>query len=318
MGGAQRYPSDLPHNGYFPFGYRHMFNAPLSLTTETAFELPSYLQESGAHNPWVEANLHGKDVHSFIVAPCLDSNGNLWVVDIPFGRIFRITPTGEWDLIIKYDGWPNGLKFHADGCLIIADARHGLLAMDVDSRLISPLLTHHLSQRFHGVADLAITTNGEIYFTDQGQSGLQEPNGAVFRLSEDGSVQKLLSGIPGPAGLVLSEDQHFLLVAVTGDNAIWRVPLVESGVSRVGKFIQFTGGFGPCGLALDHDNNLFVAHHGLGCVWQFDKRGEAKYRIDSSRGDWTKSVVIHPERPNEIYITESQTGSVLKATLPLY
>ena len=295
-----------------------MFNAPLSLTTETTFELPSYLQESGAHNPWVEANLNGKDVHSFIKAPCFDSIGNLWVADIPFGRIFRITPTGEWDLIIKYDGWPTGLKFHADGRLIIADARHGLLALDVDTRRISPLLTHHLSQRFHGVADLTITTGGDIYFTDQGQSGFQEPNGAVYRLSAEGSVQKLLAGIPGPAGLVLSEDQHFLLVAVTGDNAIWRVPLVEGGVSKVGKFIQFSGGFGPDGLAIDHDNNLFVAHHGLGSVWQFDKRGEAKYRIDSSRGDWTTNVVIHPERPNEIYITESQTGSVLKAALPLY
>ena len=295
-----------------------MFNAPLSLTTETAFELPSYLQESGAHNPWVEANLHGKDVHSFIVAPCFDSNGNLWVVDIPFGRIFRITPTGEWDLIIKYDGWPNGLKFHADGRLIVADGRHGLLALDVETRHVTPLLTHHVSQRFKGVNDLTFAANGDLYFTDQGQSGLHDASGAVYRLNADGSLQKLLSNIPSPNGLALSNDQQFLLVAVTRDNAIWRVPLVEGGVSKVGKFIQLSGGFGPDGLAIDHDNNLFVAHHGLGCVWQFDKRGEAKYRIDSSRGDWTTNVVIHPERPNEIYMTESQTGSVLKAALPLY
>ena len=78
-----------------------MFNAPLSLTTETAFELPSYLHESGAHNPWVVANLHGRDIHSFLEGPCFDAFDNLWVTDIPFGRIFRITPTGEWDLIRK-------------------------------------------------------------------------------------------------------------------------------------------------------------------------------------------------------------------------
>ena len=295
-----------------------MFNAPLSLTTETAFELPAYLHESGAHNPWVEANLHGRDVHSFLDGPCFDAQGNLWVADVPFGRVFRITPTGEWDLIIKYDGWPSALKFHADGRLIIADARHGLLAMDMDSHRISPLLTHHLSQRFQGLADLTITADGDIYFTDQGQSGLQDAGGAVYRLKEDGRVQKVLSGIPGPAGLVLSDDQHFLLVAVTRDNAIWRVPLVEDGASKAGRFIPLSGGDGPAGLAIDRDNNLLVAHHGLGCVWQFDKRGEAKYRIDSSRGDWTTNVVVHPERPNEIFIVESQTGSVLKATLPLY
>ena len=295
-----------------------MFNAPLSLTTETAFELPAYLHESGAHNPWVAANLHGRDIHSFLEGPCFDGEMNLWVVDIPFGRIFRITPTGEWDLIVKYDGWPNGLKFHPDGRLIIADYRHGLLALDVESRRISPLVTHHVSQRFLGVNDLTLAKNGDIYFTDQGQSGLHEPSGAVYRLKADGSLQRLLSAIPSPNGLVLSDDQNFLFVAVTRDNAIWRVPLVDGGVSKVGRFIQLSGGTGPDGMAIDHDGCLYIAHHGLGCVWQFDKRGEPRYRIDSSRGDWTTNLAIHPARPNEIYITESQTGSVLKATLPLY
>ena len=295
-----------------------MFNAPLSLTTETAFELPAYLHESGAHNPWVEANLHGRDIHSFLEGPCFDADANLWVVDIPFGRVFRITPTGEWDLIVKYDGWPNGLKFHPDGRLIIADYRHGLLALDIESRRISPLVTHYLSQRFLGVNDLTFARNGDLYFTDQGQSGLHDRSGAVYRLKADGSMQQLLTAIPSPNGLALSEDQNFLLVAVTQDNAIWRVPLVDGGVSKVGKFIQLSGGTGPDGIAIDSDDNLYVAHHGLGCVWKFDKRGEARYRVDSSRGDWTTNLAIHPHHPNELFITESQTGSVLKATLPLY
>ena len=266
----------------------------------------------------MEANLHGKDIHSFLEGPCFDSQANLWVADIPFGRIFRITPTGEWDLIVKYDGWPNGLKFHADGRLIIADYRHGLLALDVESQRITPLVTHHVSQRFKGVNDLTFASNGDIYFTDQGQTGLHDPSGAVYRMNADGKLQQLLAGIPSPNGLALSEDQNFLFVAVTRDNAIWRVPLVEGGVSKVGKFIQLSGGTGPDGIAIDNDGNLYVAHQGLGCVWQFDRRGEAKYRIDSSRGDWTTNLAIHPQHPNEIYITESQTGCVLKATIPMY
>ena len=35
-------------------------------------------------------------------------------------------------------------------------------------------------------------------------------------------------------------------------------------------------------------------------------------------GSWTTNIAIHPEHPNEIFITESQTGTVLKATLPMY
>ena len=295
-----------------------MFNAPLSLTTETAFELPSYLHESGAHNPWVVANLHGKDIHSFLGGPCFDGFGNLWVTDVAFGRIFRITATGEWDLIIKYDGWPHGLQFHNDGRLLITDHRHGLLVLDVDSRRISPLVTHYISQRFRGLSDLTLANNGDLYFTDQGQSGLQAATGCLYRLKADGALQQLMNNVPGPSGLALTPDENFLLMAVMRDNAIWRVPLVEGGVSKVGKFVQLSGGTGPDGMTIDGDGNLYVAHHGLGCVWQFDKRGEAKYRIDSSRGDWTTNVTIRPQQPNELYMTEAQTGTILKLSLPLY
>jgi gluconolactonase len=295
-----------------------MFSAPLSLTTESAFELPNYLHEASAGNAWVEANFHSREMHSFLEAPCFDALGNLWVVDIPFGRIFRITPTGEWDLIIKYDGWPNGLKFHPDGRLIIADYRHGLLALDVSARKISPFVTHYLSQRFRGVNDLTFARNGDLYFTDQGQTGLHDPTGAVYRLKADGQLQRLLDNVPSPNGLALTHDENFLFVAATRDNAIWRVPLIEGGVSKVSKFIQLSGGIGPDGIAVDHDDNLYVAHHGMGCVWQFNARGEPKYRIDSSRGDWTTNLTFDPNDPRTLFITESQTGTVLKAMLPLY
>jgi gluconolactonase len=295
-----------------------MFSVPLSLTTETAFELPSHLYESSAGNTWVAANLHGRDTHSFLDGPCFDKTGNLWVTDVPFGRIFRITPTGEWDLIVKYDGWPNGLRFHPDGRLLVADARHGLLIMDIDTRKLAPFLTHHLSQRFMGINDLVFARNGDLYFSDPGQAGLHDARGSVYRLSADGALHRLLDNVPGPSGLALSPDENVLYVAATGDNAVWRAPLIDGGVSKVGRYIQLSGGTGPEGIAIDSDGNLFVAHGGLGCVWQFNKRGEPKYRIDSSRGDWTTHPVIHPDRPDEIFVTESQTGCVLKTTLPMY
>jgi len=295
-----------------------MFPAPIFLTTETAFELPAYLHESSAGNAWVDANLHGHDVHSFLTAPCFDRQGNLWLADVPFGRIFRITQAGEWDLIIKYDGWPGGLKFHPDGRLIIADCRHGLLALDVDARKISPFLTHQYSQRFMGVSDLTFAKNGDLYFTDPGQTGLHDATGVVYRLTNDGHLQRLLDNVPGPNGVVLSADENFIWVAATRDNAIWCAPLIDGGVSKVGKFIQLSGGTGPDGITIDGDGNLLVAHAGLGCVWCFNKRGEPKYRLDSSRGDWTTHVAIHPFHLDEIFIIESQTGSVLKAILPMY
>jgi hypothetical protein len=34
------------------------------------------------------------------------------------------------NLVVQYDGWPNGLKFHKDGRVFIADYKKRLLALD--------------------------------------------------------------------------------------------------------------------------------------------------------------------------------------------
>src|SRR3546814_9524952 len=66
------------------------------------------------------------------------------------------------------------------------------------------------------------------------------------------------------------------LLAVTRANAVWRCPLVnatgdEGGevISKVGTYIQMSGGSGPDGLTIDANDNLVVCHVGFGAVWLF-------------------------------------------------
>ncbi|MGN5354138.1 hypothetical protein ACQ4P5_19195 [Ralstonia sp. L16] len=58
-----------------------------------------------------------------------------------------------------------------------------------------------------------------MYFTDQGQTGLHDPTGRVYRLCTDGRLDCLLANGPSPNGLVLTPDESALFVAMTGDNA---------------------------------------------------------------------------------------------------
>ncbi|WP_369334447.1 SMP-30/gluconolactonase/LRE family protein, partial [Stenotrophomonas maltophilia] len=66
---------------------------------------------------WSAANKPGQAIDSFLEGPSFDRDGNLYLTDIPFGRIFKITPDNQWTLVAEYDGWPNGLALHRDGAL---------------------------------------------------------------------------------------------------------------------------------------------------------------------------------------------------------
>lgn len=290
---------------------------PREIPLEVFTAMPAPLRKTGERSEWADANKAGARIDSFLEGPVFDRAGNLYVTDIPFGRIFRISPQGEWSLLAEYDGEPNGMAFLDDRRLAIADYRKGLLALDTTTGELRPLLSRRNAEAFKGLNDLVVAGNGDIYFTDQGQTGLHDPTGRVFRLRPTGQLDLLLGNVPSPNGLVLSPDEKVLFVAATRGNSIWRAPLQADGsVSKVGQFFTFYGASGPDGLAMDDDGRLYVAHASLGCVWVLNRRGEPACILTSPTGTTTTNLAFGPERTRTVYVTESETGTILRATLP--
>src|SRR6267143_4550512 len=200
---------------------------------------------------WSDPNRQGAPLDSFLEGPSFDRQGNLWCVDIPNGRIFRIDRKGEWQLVVQYDGWPNGLKFHRDGRAFIADYKRGLLALDPKRGKVEEVLGSAFSESFKGLNDLHFGDNGDLYFTDQGQSGIADPTGRVWRFRANGELQKLLANAPSPNGITLNKKNSQVYVAITRAQQIWRLPLMAGGTpSKTGVAIQLSGGqAGPDGIA---------------------------------------------------------------------
>lgn len=294
-----------------------MFATPKEILTTVFSSMPDHLRMKNRKSGWSfgKGNDH---LHSFIEGPSFDREGNLYVTDIPYGRILKITPDKQWSVITEYDGWPNGLKIHKDGRFFIADHRYGVMQLDPSSGKISPVLDHVRREGFKGTNDLIFASNGDLYFTDQGQTGMQDPSGRVYRLRPDGQVDLLISNVPSPNGLALSPNQQVLYVAATRANQIWRMPLHPDGTtSKVGAYIQLSGGSaGPDGIASDATGGLAVAHCGLGSVWIFSKLGEPLYRLRSCAGLSTTNIAYGGSENKTLFITESDTGSVLMAQLP--
>lgn len=263
---------------------------------------------------WVRANKPGQQVTSFIEGPAFDREGHLYVTDIPYGRIFRIDPEGGWSLLTEYDGWPNGLAFHQDGRLFIADYRRGILTLKPSSPDVVPMLTHIRSESFKGVNDLFFDESGRLYFTDQGQTGMQDPTGRVYRFEPDeGKTECLLSNGPSPNGLLLDHDGKALLVAMTRGNAVWRLPVTGHGPSsKVGIFITMAGGTsGADGMGLDAEGNVYVCDAGHGCVWIFSRYGVPLFRYDScTNGRTLTNIAFGGQNNCTAFVTDSSTGTI--------
>jgi gluconolactonase len=296
-----------------------VFAAPPVIKTEVFARVPDSLR---AHqNPREQS---GVPRDSFLEGPSFDREGNLYVVNIPYGQVFRVSPRGEFTVVAAWDGEPNGLKIHKDGRIFIADHKQGLMLLDPTSGKVETFFDRPRRERFKGLNDLIFSRNGDLYFTDQGEADLRDPTGRLFRLRANGTLELLLGNVPSPNGLVLTPDEQILYLAVTRGNAVWRVPLNPDGtLGRVGIFIQMSGGTGPDGMAMDAEGNLAVCHVGLGSVWLFSRLGRPLYEIQSCTGRTTTNAAYGGPDGKTLYITESETGTILQSRLevpglPLY
>ena len=294
-----------------------MFAAPPEIATRVFARLPDSLRMRGQKSGWSFGKDHG-DLHSFLEGPSFDRQGNLYLVDIPYGRILRVAPDGAFSEVGRYDGWANGLKIHKDGRIFIADHLKGILVLDPETKKIEPVLARVRREGLKGVNDLVFASNGDLYFTDQGQTGLQDPTGRVYRLDAKGEVHCLVDTIPSPNGIVLSPDERFLYVAVTRGNQVWRMPIHPDGTtSKVAAFLNLSGGLaGPDGLAMDTQGNLAVAHCGLGSAWLFSRLGEPLFRMRSSAGLAITNLAYGGPENRHLYMVESDSGTILVAEMP--
>ena len=265
---------------------------------------------------WSDPNRQGAALDCFLEGPSFDREGNLWCVDIPFGRVFKVNKKGEWELAVQYDGWPNGLKIHKDGRIFICDYRKGLLRLDPKRGKIEAVLETAFSEGFKGLNDLHFADNGDLYFTDQGQSGIADPTGRVWRLRVNGELQRLVHNAPSPNGITLNAKNSQVYVAITRAQQIWRLPLMAGGTpSKTGVAIQLSGGHaGPDGIEMDAEDGLVVCHLGVG-VWRFDSNCLPTHLAHAGKKHRLMTNIAF--KGKTLYITDSINGEIVTAEMPV-
>lgn len=292
------------------------FQPPKIVEASIWTSLPASFREL-KDNEWAIVNKPGQLIDSFLEGPVFDAKGNLYVTDIPYGRIFKISPDKSWELVIQYDGMPNGLAISSSGIIWISDYKQGLMRLNPDTKLLEVVLSgpKNSDEKFLGLNDLIFDQEGNLYFTDQGQTGLHDPSGKVYCLDVNDELHKILDNVPSPNGLVFDTSGRFLFVSATRANNVWRMPIFKNfSTGKVGAFQTFFGASGPDGLALDSEDNLYVAHASLGGVFKLNKRGELVGYIKTPIGHTVTNLCFTPDGKS-IVMTESSTGSITIAPI---
>lgn len=293
-----------------------MRSAPIVMA-EPFTSLPDAFHHRGEPSHWARMTRPGNPMHSFLDGGFFDADDHLLLSDVPYGRVFRIAPSGQWQVIHHYDGEPHAMRIAPDGRHIIADYSDGLIAISDDNGI--ELLHRGLpNQPFLGLSDMAYAADGTLWFTDSGRTSLSDPSGRVYCLEPDGTLRLVLDRVPYSNGVALSPDGAFVYVAATRANQIWRfaADLPDNGTPMVGTFLQLSGGLGPDGLATNEMGWLAVAQAQAGRAYVFTGLGDALAEIRLPKGLWTTCVAFHPTRPERLYIVDAQYGAVFSADIP--
>jgi gluconolactonase len=252
--------------------------------------------------------------------PNFDRAGNLWMVGITPGDIYRVTPDGHCSAVAHTPA-PVGLRIHKDGRIFGVDHERGLFSVDPTSLAVTYIANQWNRETFRGLDDLFFDKTGGLYMTDAYGSSALEPVGQLFYRSADGQISRLISSnLAFPNGVVLSLDEQTLYVDDWGTNRILAIPVTSPGhinLEFAYVFAYLNGGHGPDSMTADAQGNIYAAHYAAGEVVVFDPRGNyfGAIRLPPGAGYLTTNVALHD---GYLYITEADQHTVwrVKTKIP--
>jgi len=192
--------------------------------------------------------------------------GELLVSDIDADTIWTLAPPSTLTIHRTPSDHANGLATDVAGDLLAAEHATRRVSREDGGGVVTTVVDTYLGQRFNSPNDIAVRSDGTIYFTDP-DFGLAVPGdrelafNGLFRRAPDGTLAVEWAGTLGanePNGVALSPDEGTLYATDTqaGELLAWSV---ASDGSLFAPRVVASGSNTPDGLCIDSLGNLYVA-----------------------------------------------------------
>ncbi|QGJ70763.1 Enterochelin esterase/Sugar lactone lactonase YvrE [Planctomycetales bacterium 10988] len=231
--------------------------------------------------------------HQFTEGPAVNAQGEVFFVDVPAAKIFKIGLDDKVTLFTDDSGHASGLMFGGDGRLYgCCNRTRQIVAFDPDG---------HKEVLAEGVRcnDLALGKHG-IYFTSPS-------NKTIYLLRPGQKPEAVDEGIEKTNGLVFSPDLSHLYVADTDGQFVYAFQVQADGtLANRQALIPLELRFGQTkssadGMTFDQQGRLYVtSDYGLQVC---TTSGSVHFIITKPQDDWLANVVIGGENFDTLYVT---------------
>jgi gluconolactonase len=286
---------------------------------------------------------------AFPEGPVAMPDGSVLLVEIMGGRLTRVHPNGEKQVVAELGGGPNGAAIGPDGhCYVCNNGGfnwitsddgysrpHGrwdhysggsIQRVDLTTGAVETLYTHCDGEPLKGPNDIIFDDHGGFWFSDLGkQYGRLMDRGAVFYAHADGSaISEAAFPVMTPNGIGLSPDGKILYVSETETGRLWSYPVIAPGEIAKQPWPSPNGGTlvgGPGGyrrfdsLAVESCGNICVATLVDGGITVFSPDGVVLEFHQAPEGYCTNICFGGPDM-RTAYITLSGYGTLIAVEWP--
>jgi sugar lactone lactonase YvrE len=229
--------------------------APVCGGDETPAEVPFDIAAVGV--PQLVGSHFG-----FTEGPVWNSaEGVLLFSDIPGDTTYKLTPPAALEIFRRPSRQANGLAFDPEGRLLSAEHESRRVTRRLPDGTVEVIAEALQGRRLNSPNDVAVRSDGTIYFTDPTYGLRGRPADldfmGIYRVTPPGAVIREADDPRFPNGVVLSPDQTRLYVSLTGADRIDVFDVSQDG-SLSGRR-DFAPVGSPDGMSVDARGNIYVA-----------------------------------------------------------
>jgi gluconolactonase len=268
---------------------------------------------------------------AFGEGPVWCPDGTLVITHVTPGGLRRIWPeSGRSEILVSTAGGANGAQLASDGGFVVTQnggidftpfadllgfapgeippfepATPGLQRL-----LPSGELVYLADQGFQAPNDLAVASDGTIYFTDpprlHGAPPFRgEPRGRLFAFAPDGELRLVADGFAYDNGIALSPDGRLLVVEAQG--LLW----VDPDGRKEWLVEKLPGGSAGDGFCFDREGRLYLAAPGDHCVRVLEPEGRQVEVLDLGPGAVPTNCCFGGADGRTLFTTELRPGRVV-------